>query len=91
MHRILVEVCAGTHCTMMGAMNMIDAIHSLAEIREEMGSACRVEVKPVPCLGNCKLPSVRGPIVRVEGELIENAQSEDVMARILDRCRTSQA
>lgn len=91
MQKILVEVCAGTHCTMMGAMNIIDSIHSLQDIREELGSCCEVEVKPVPCLNNCKQTGTRGPVVIVNGELMEQAESEAVMARVLSICQSSLA
>jgi len=40
MKNILVEVCAGTHCTMMGAMNIIDAIHSLEEFNQDIIRVC---------------------------------------------------
>ncbi len=89
MGTILVEVCAGTHCTMLGAMNIIDAIHSLDEIRQSMGDicdACTIEVKPVACMNLCK-DGEHGPFVRVDGQMIPHAESESVMAVIMERCR----
>ncbi|MHC1786454.1 MAG: NAD(P)H-dependent oxidoreductase subunit E [Christensenellales bacterium] len=86
MGKITVEVCAGTHCTMMGSMDIIDAVHSLEEIRQEMADACEVEVSAVPCMNLCK-GSVHGPFVRVDGQLIEQAENEAVMAAIMSRCQ----
>ena len=87
MEKIIVEVCAGTHCTMMGAMNIIDSVHSLDEIQREMGGTfCEVEVRAIPCMDLCR-QGIQGPIVRVNGQLIHEAESENVMAAIMARCR----
>lgn len=86
MDKIVVEVCVGTHCTMMGAMNIIDAIHSLEEIQHEMGGTfCEVEVRAIPCLELCR-QGIQGPVVRVDGQVIHEAESESVMAAIMARC-----
>jgi NADH:ubiquinone oxidoreductase subunit E len=89
MGTILVEVCVGTHCTMLGAMNIIDAVHSLDEIRQSLGDACEdctVEVKAISCLNLCK-NGENGPFVKVDGQLISQAESESVMAAIMESCR----
>ena len=85
MANIIVEVCAGTHCVMMGSMNIIDAVHSLDEIRKEAAQCCEVEVKPVPCMNLCK-DGAHGPFVLVDGTLIEGGESDSVMAAIMARC-----
>ncbi len=90
MGKIIVEVCAGTHCTMMGSMDIIDAVHSLEEIRQEIAGACEVEVTAIPCMNLCK-GNVHGPFVRVDGELIEQAESEAVMAAIMANCKRHEA
>ena len=91
MASILVEVCAGTHCVMMGSMNIIDAIHSLEEFREEMDIRCRIEVQAIPCMDNCKqdasVMDTQGPFVKVNGRLIEHAEAESVMAEIMKVCK----
>ena len=90
METILVEVCAGTHCVMMGSMNIIDAVHSLEEIREDIGTPCKIEVKAVPCMKACKadtaLEKKQGPFVKVNGKMIKQAESENVMAEIMKVC-----
>lgn len=91
MEKILVEVCAGTHCVMMGSMNIIDAVHSLEEFREEMDTPCKIEVQAVPCMKACKadasLEKKQGPFVKVNGKMIKQAESESVMAEIMKVCR----
>ncbi len=90
MGTIHVEVCAGTHCTMMGAMNILDAIHSLEELQHQMENPCDIRVEAVPCMNLCR-EQVHGPFVRVEGELISHAESESVMAAIMARCQCRNA
>lgn len=89
MANIIVEVCSGTHCVMLGAMNIIDSVHSLDEIRHDMDQCCEVEVRAVPCMGLCK-GGAQGPFVRVDGLLIKGGESDRVMAAIMDRCAQSQ-
>jgi NADH:ubiquinone oxidoreductase subunit E len=84
--KIVVEVCAGTHCIMMGSMDVIDAVHSLEEIRQDTENACEIVMTAVPCMNLCK-KGIQGPFVRVNGELIEQAESEAVMAAIMSRCQ----
>lgn len=86
MGKIVVEVCAGTHCTMMGSMDIIDAVHSLEEIRQDIEDACDIEVTAVPCMNLCK-GSIHGPFVKVDGVQIEQAESEVVMAAIMSSCQ----
>ncbi|NLB37847.1 MAG: DUF1450 domain-containing protein [Clostridiales bacterium] len=85
MDKIIVEVCAGTHCTMMGAMNIMDAVASLSEIRKDMEPCCEVEVRPIKCMDLCKNGS-QGPFVTVNGALVERAESDAVMAAIMQHC-----
>jgi NADH:ubiquinone oxidoreductase subunit E len=88
MGKIIVEVCVGTHCTMMGAMNIIDSIHSLEEIQRELDEDyCEVEVRATPCRKLCG-GEVNGPFVRIDGEEIRSAENEGVMAAIMTRCRS---
>ncbi|NLO14276.1 MAG: NAD(P)H-dependent oxidoreductase subunit E [Clostridiales bacterium] len=86
MKSILVEVCAGTHCTMMGAMNILDAIHSLEEFQADISGVCDIRVVAIPCMNLCR-DTAQGPFVRVDGRLIPQAESESVMAAIMSRCQ----
>lgn len=81
MPKILVEVCAGTHCTMMGAMDIISAVEGLAEMRSELGSECEIEVRPVPCNHTCDKRDL-APVVFVDGEMMTNTDTESVMEKV---------
>ncbi len=83
MKKIIVEVCAGTHCTMMGSMDIMDAIASLDDEQLGLDSQCSIEVKAIPCKGTCE-HGKRSPYVFIDGELIENADSSSVMSKIIE-------
>lgn len=84
--KIIVEVCAGTHCTMMGSMDIMDAIASLDDEQLGLGDSCSIEVRAIPCKSTCD-HGRRSPYVFIDGELIENADSSSVMSKIIERAR----
>jgi len=83
MTTILVEVCAGTQCTIMGAMDIINAVEGLRELRQEIGPDCEIEVRPVPCNHACN-NGPDAPVVIINGELMRKTDSESVMERIFE-------
>lgn len=83
MKKIVVEICAGTHCTLMGAMDIMDAVASLSDIQHEADPACEIEIRPIPCPDTCQ-NGRKSPMVRVNGQILFKADSETVMALILD-------
>lgn len=82
MPSILVEVCAGTHCTLMGAMDIISAVEGLAELRADLSPGCVVEVRPIPCNHSCDNREV-APVVYVNGEMMIHTNTESVMEKVL--------
>jgi len=77
MKRIAVEVCVGTHCTMMGALNIMELIGDMQrEYRDR-----DIDIECVKCFGNCK-DDRDAPVVMVNGDKITRATSERVMAKI---------
>lgn len=85
MPKIKVDVCAGTHCTMMGSMDIINSIESLIEL-EQLGKDCEVVINPIPCNNLCEHGQF-SPIVSIDGHMIKRADSETVMSEILDIIR----
>ena len=81
--RIIVEICTGTHCTLMGSIDIMDAVASLSEIQHEAEPSCEIEVRPIPCPDTCQNGQL-SPMVRVNGQTLFKADSETVMALILD-------
>ncbi len=75
---IPVKICFGTHCTMMGAMDILEAV---TEIKETM-SDCSIEIEIVKCFGDCNSDRY-APVVVVGGERLNSATTEQVMAKIM--------
>lgn len=82
MPKIKVDVCAGTHCTMMGSMDIIASIESLIELNE-FDDDCEILINPVPCNNLCDHGRL-SPIVSINGRPLEETDSETVMSRILE-------
>lgn len=80
--KIKVEVCSGTQCVMMGAMDIVASIQSLSSLKQQLRMDRKIEIVTSKCFGLCKEGKC-GPFVRVDGELIENADSESVMSHII--------
>lgn len=79
MSKVKVDVCVGTHCTMMGAMNIIELIDDMKQEYPEHD----IEVHTIKCFDACKVADV-APIVKINGDTIHNATSERVMEKIMD-------
>lgn len=82
MKKIMVEICTGTHCTLMGAMDIMDAVASLSEIQHEADPSCEIEIRPIPCPDTCQNGQI-APMVRVNGQALYKTDSESVMSLIL--------
>lgn len=77
MKDVKVEICVGTHCTMMGALNIIESIEDL---KQEYGN---VSLEIIKCIKDC-LGEKIAPVVFINGDKIQNATNEEVLARIMD-------
>ena len=79
MNKIEVKICAGTACFVMGAPQ-IQAL----EFSAPADIADKIEVVEVRCMNHCNKGSAynKGPFVEVDGELIEEATMEKVVAKI---------
>ncbi len=85
MGKVVIEVCAGTHCSMMGSMDIVTAIESLVELKET-GIQCDIDIQMTPCMGVCERGAF-SPVVRIDGEVIMRAEAETIMSRLLDKSR----
>lgn len=82
MKKVSVEVCVCTQCVLNGAMQIIESIESLKKLKVQLRMNAQVEVETGTGLVEGKHPD-SAPLVRVGGELIENADSETVMEKVL--------
>ncbi|MBE7703963.1 MAG: hypothetical protein E7Z89_07935 [Cyanobacteria bacterium SIG28] len=79
MEKVVVKVCLGTTCFVMGSSNL----QGLNEVvKEKYGDA--VVVEGSPCLGVCSTnwEFSKAPYVKVNNEIVQEATVESVLAEI---------
>ena len=82
-----VQVHMGSRCMLYGAMNILEQLESLEELRlaepwrfnEEV-----LEIEAVPCSVNCKTDRI-SPVVIIEGESIHRATSQQIMEKVMSK------
>ncbi len=80
MEKIKVKICVGTSCFVMGAAQI-----QTLEFNAPADIADKIEILEERCMNLCKELHTkynRGPFVRVNEELIEEATYEKVVAKI---------
>lgn len=75
--KVLVEVCMGTSCSMMGNLNLYE---DLEELQEEYPD--ELDVKIVRCLNSCK--EDKTPVVSINGKIKPSDRSDQVISEILE-------
>jgi len=60
MNKIMLEICAGTSCHLMGASDLRQVVEKLKIQYKEY-----LEIRVVPCLKQC----AKGPNIRINGEI----------------------
>jgi len=80
MEKLLVEICAGTACLLLGSQDLFAAIDALPEpIRQQ------IDLCEVTCLHCCR----QGPNVRIAGNVMSNMKPDRLM-EIIEDCLRSQ-
>ena len=65
--KIVLEICQGTSCHLLGSQELMEAIETLPDsIRKA------IELRRVDCLKSCR----RGPNVRLDGEVVSGLTSD---------------
>ena len=82
MKKLVVEVCVCTECVMKGAMDIIESIESLKKLKVQLRFNTQIQIVMSKCLGEAKHGAF-SPLVKINGELLERANSETVMAKII--------
>ncbi|WMM23980.1 NAD(P)H-dependent oxidoreductase subunit E [Tissierella sp. MB52-C2] len=74
---VKVKICMGTHCTMMGNLNLEENLERL-----QLEYPDQIEIEAVKCLKYCE--NNKAPVVELNGKIITNASAEIVMSEILE-------
>lgn len=75
MEKLLVEICAGTSCYLLGSQDLIDAIETLPPEKRQ-----RVDLRGVSCLTTCG----KGPNVHVKGVVLSDMTPERLLQIVED-------
>lgn len=75
MDKLLIEVCIGTSCHLLGSQDLIDAIEELADEVKE-----KIDLQGVTCLKSCG----KGPNIRINGIVIPNVTPEQLIEIVHD-------
>ncbi len=82
MKKLTVTVCVCTECVMNGAIDLIESIESLNKLKVQLRLNTQIDVQTSKCIGEPKHGD-KSPMVEINGEYIENANAETVMAKII--------
>lgn len=74
---VKVKICMGTHCTMMGNLNLQESLEDLQLEYPE-----QIEIEAIKCLKFCK--DNKAPVVELNGKIITNASVEKIISEIIE-------
>ncbi|MDU4960665.1 MAG: NAD(P)H-dependent oxidoreductase subunit E [Sporomusaceae bacterium] len=75
MEKLVVEICAGTSCYLLGSQDLIDALETLPQEKR-----AKIDLRGITCLKACGY----GPNVRVKGVVLSNMTPERLLQVIDD-------
>lgn len=78
MEKLLVEICIGTSCYLLGAQDLIGAMEGLPDDEKN-----KVDLQGVTCLKSCG----KGPNARINGVVIPNITPEKLVEIVHDNIR----
>lgn len=84
-----IEICVGSSCTMMSAMNILDYFEDWVEDFKNKAEKNNIEieeitVEPVKCRRNCKGNYDASPVVYINGKVLENANKDKILDEIFE-------
>jgi NADH:ubiquinone oxidoreductase subunit E len=86
MDKLDIKVCVCTECVMDGSMDIMESIEQLkemsGELKDQYDTDLEIDVTPIKCLGNEK-HGVHSPKVSINDKIFENADSQTIMAEII--------
>ena len=75
MQKLVLEICVGTSCHLLGSQDLIQMVEHLpAEVKN------KIELQGATCLGACG----KGPNVRINGTILNNMTPEQLQQIIFD-------
>ncbi|PUU93130.1 MAG: hypothetical protein CI948_307 [Halanaerobium sp.] len=78
---VKVEICAGSHCSLVGALNILE---TLEELQTEYPG--QIQIEKVECMDMCD-DIKNAPVIRVNDDLITSAQTQMVISKVMERIK----
>lgn len=75
MKSLVVEICTGTSCHLLGSEDLLQAVDTLIMSKRE-----RIELREVSCLKSCR----QGPTVRIDGVILTGMTPDRLLGLIDD-------
>ena len=76
-----VKICVGSHCSLVGALNILD---TLEELKEEYPE--QIQIERFECMDKCENIK-NAPVVKVDDELITSAKTQVVISKVMERIK----
>lgn len=80
MQKVHVKVCVCSSCVMAGAIDIISSVESLKKIKSQSGHS--IKISHISCPKGCD-HDLSSPVVHINDDVMENATTQTVMAKIL--------
>lgn len=78
---VKVEICVGSHCSLVGALNILETLEELQEEYPE-----QIKIERVECMDRCG-DIKNAPVVKVDDDLITSAQTQMVISKVMERIK----
>jgi NADH:ubiquinone oxidoreductase subunit E len=78
---VKVEICAGSHCSLVGGLNILETLEELQEEYPE-----QIQIERVECMDRCE-DIKNAPVVKVDDDLITTAQTQIVISKVMERIK----
>ena len=78
---VKIKICVGSHCSLVGALNILD---TLEELKEEYPK--QIQIEKVECMDRCE-DIKNAPVVKIDDKLITSAQTQKVISKVMERVK----
>lgn len=86
MKRTIVEVCVCADCVMHGAMDIIEAIEGLQQLKTQLRFNSQVQINNVTPGAGTTHKSI-APVIYLNGAALEKTDSQTVMSKVIAELR----
>lgn len=80
---IKVDICVCTSCVMQGAMDLVESVESLKKLKGQLDFDGNIQVEMNKCIGD-KNHGEKSLVASINGKILERADSETVMEKVIN-------